>query len=186
MGNKIDCGKYPLIYPLPIALISANVDGKANTAPIGNCGIVSVDPAVIYISINKQSYTAKGIVSEGEFGINFASCDMIKEIDWAGMVSGRDIDKSTFFQYFYDESSKTPIVENCAVNIICKVFSTTVVHNQLMFVADIEKTLVSENCCTNGYADTKKINPIIYAMDNQYWSLGEHLGTGFNIGKDLL
>lgn len=53
MENKINCGKYPLIYPLPIALIGAKVDGKANVAPIGNCGIVSVEPAVVYISISK-------------------------------------------------------------------------------------------------------------------------------------
>lgn len=186
MENKINCGKYPLIYPLPIALIGAKVDGKANVAPIGNCGIVSVEPAVVYISISKQSYTAKGIINEGEFSINFAPCTMIKEVDRAGLVSGRDVDKSTFFHYFYNESNITPMIEECAVNILCKVISTTEIYNQYMFVADIDKTLVSEKYCTNGYADTKKINPIIYAMDNQYWSLGERLGTGFGIGKELL
>lgn len=186
MENKINCGSYPLIYPLPIALIGANVDGKANVAPIGNCGIVSVEPAVVYISISKQSYTAKGIVSEGEFSINFASANMVREVDRAGMVSGRDMDKSKFFHYFYEGNTRTPMVEDCAVNILCKIISTTEIHNQLMFVADINKTLVSEKNCTNGYADTKKINPIIYAMDNKYWSLGECLGTGFEIGKELL
>lgn len=186
MKNKIDCGKYPLIYPLPIALIGICVDGKANAAPIGNVGIVSVDPAVVYISIGKNSHTAKGIQAEGEFSINFASSDMVKEVDHAGLISGNAVDKSVLFNYFNEEGSETPMIADCGVNILCKVISITEVHNQLMFVADIVKTYVSENCCTNGYADTKKINPIMYTMDNQYWALGEHVGTGFDAGKALL
>lgn len=186
MKNKIDCGKYPLIYPLPIALIGSCVEGKANAAPIGNVGIISVEPAVVYISIGKNSYTAKGILAECEFSINFASCNMVKEVDHSGLISGNDVDKSILFSYFYDASSKAPMIEECGVNLLCKVISTTEVHNNLMFVADIVKTYVSENCCTNGYADTKKVNPIMYTMDNQYWKLGEHLGTGFEAGKTLL
>lgn len=150
MVNKIDCGKYPLIYPLPIALIGARVNEKANVAPIGNCGIVSVEPAVIYISISKGSHTSKGIQAEGEFSINFASCDMLKEIDHAGLISGKEVDKSTLFHYFYEEDSHTPMVEDCKVNLLCKVISTTEIHNQIMFIADVVKTFVSEDCCTNG------------------------------------
>jgi hypothetical protein len=32
--NKINCGRYPIIYPLMMTLIGAHVDGKANVAPI--------------------------------------------------------------------------------------------------------------------------------------------------------
>lgn len=111
---------------------------------------------------------------------------MIKRVDHAGLISGSTIDKTTLFKYFYEENGNTPIIEECSVNILCKTISVTEIHNQLMFVTDVVNTYVSEKCCTNGYADTQKINPIMYTMDNQYWGLGDHIGTGFEAGKELL
>jgi hypothetical protein len=32
--------------------------------------------------------------------------------------------------------------------------------------------------------DTKKINPLIYMMDNFYWDIGNVVGTGFKDGAE--
>jgi flavin reductase (DIM6/NTAB) family NADH-FMN oxidoreductase RutF len=58
-------GTYPLVYPLPAVLAGAIVDAKPNFATLGNCGIVSVKPPVIYISSASSNYTNKGIIEHG-------------------------------------------------------------------------------------------------------------------------
>jgi len=55
---------------------------------------------------------AKGIQETGEFSINFASCYKIKEVDYAGLISGKYVDKSTIFNYFYEENSQAPMIED--------------------------------------------------------------------------
>jgi hypothetical protein len=47
--KRVKYGTYPLVYPLPAVLVGAIVDGKTNFETIGNCGIISVEPSVIYI-----------------------------------------------------------------------------------------------------------------------------------------
>ena len=75
------------------------------------------------------------------------------------------------------------MIVDCPVNIACRVVKTFDVYNMDVFIGEVVETLVREDCTTNGYADTKKINPLIYCMDNMYWSIGDIIGTGFEIGR---
>ena len=49
--SKVKFNKLPLVYPIPSVLIGTVINDKPNFATIGNCGIISVNPAVIYISM---------------------------------------------------------------------------------------------------------------------------------------
>jgi len=183
--KRVRYGNYPLVYPLPAVLVGAIVDNKPNFETLGNCGIVSVNPAVIYISSDKSNYTNNGIKEHGVFSINIPSVDLIERVDYCGLVSGRNTDKSKVFECFYESNEKVPMITECPVNMACKVIKTFEVHNKMdVFVGEVMETFVREDCTTNGYADTKKINPLTYCMDNKYWSIGDTLGKGFNIGKD--
>ena len=59
--SKIKFNKLPLVYPIPSVLIGTVINDKPNFATIGNCGIISLNPAVIYISMEKNHYTNKDI-----------------------------------------------------------------------------------------------------------------------------
>ena len=54
-----------------------------------------------------------------------------------------------------------------------------------VFVGEIIETFVGKEYLMNGFPDTKKINPLIYCMDNQYWDVGRVVGKGFSEGKNL-
>lgn len=45
--------------------------------------------------------------------------------------------------------------------------------------------MLTKDLLTNGFPDTKKINPLIYSMDNNYWEIGNFIGNAFNIGKNI-
>ncbi len=182
--KRVKYGNYPLVYPLPAVLVGAIVDKKPNFMTLGNCGIVSVNPSVIYISSDKSNYTNNGIKEHGVFSINIPSVDLIERVDYCGLVSGRNTDKSKVFECFYENNDKIPMIPDCPVNMTCRVIETLGVHKMEVFIAEVLETFIREDCTTNGIANTKKVNPLIYCMDNMYWSIGTSLGRGFSQGKD--
>lgn len=59
--SKIKFNKLPLVYPIPSVLIGTVINNKPNFTTIENYGIINLNPAVIYISMEKNHYTNKGI-----------------------------------------------------------------------------------------------------------------------------
>jgi hypothetical protein len=49
------------------------------------------------------------------------------------------------------------------------------------------ETHISDSCLTEGKPDLKKIKPFLYGMGapSEYYTLGDSIGRGFSIGKDL-
>ena len=67
------------------------------------------------------------------------------------------------------------------VNLACKVIKSFRVYEMDVFIGEVIETYVNADCITNGNADTKKINPLIYCMDQLYWDIGKIVGK---IGKN--
>jgi len=181
--RRVKYGTYPLVYPLPAVLVGAIVDGRPNFETLGNCGIISVSPSIIYISSDKANYTNKGIHEHGVFSVNVPSVGLVERVDYCGLASGRNTDKSHVFDCFYESDDRIPMITDCPVNMACRVTKAFEVHSMDVFIGEVLETLVREDCLTNGYADTGKINPLIYCMDNMYWSIGSTIGEGFSTGK---
>lgn len=183
--SKVKFNKIPLVYPLPCVLIGAVVDDKANFTTIGNLGIINVNPSVIYISMAKAHCTTKGIKENQVFSINIPSADLAAKADYCGLVSGNHIDKSQIFKCTYKSSDKIPLIDECPVSMECKVVKSFDVYDMKVFISEVIETYVDDDLLTDGFPDTKKLNPLIYCMDNKYWSLGDYVGDAFKIGKDL-
>ena len=92
---KKNLGAKNCLYPLPVTLVGANVNGKPNYITIAHVGIA--DPGSVSMGIAKFHYTNAGIKENGTFSINIPSIDMVKVTDHCGLVSGRDSDKSGLF-----------------------------------------------------------------------------------------
>ena len=67
----------------------------------------------------------------------------------------------------------------------CKVTKIIEIYDMEVFICEIIETYVNQDLLTNGFPDTKKINPLIYSMDNNYWKIGDFVGNAFNIGKNI-
>src|SRR5689334_8351141 len=110
-------GAIPALYPMPIVLIGANVNGKPNYMVVGSCGIVEYEPAMIAISMNRGHYTTSGIRHNSTFSVNIPPATMVDGVDYCGIVSGRTTDKSELFTEFYGELGTAPMIEECPVNM---------------------------------------------------------------------
>ena len=181
---KIKYGAYPLVYPIPIILAGATVNGKPNYTTLGDCGVMGINPPLVYISSGADHYTNTGILENGTYSINFPTTDMLAATDYCGTVSGRDVDKSVLFDAFYGELSTAPMIKACPVNLECRVVKEFTIRHRQVFVGEVIQAYVDEAYIVERddrrrIASMVELDPIIYALDNRYYRIGEIIGTGY-------
>ena len=174
----------PIITPVPIVLVGTMVDGKENYTTVGAFGIVCLEP-IFYISLKNTHCSARGVRESGFFSVNLPSPDLIQKVDYCGMVSGNDVDKSNLFTSFFDESGNAPMILECSMNYLCKVREIKEIGDFEMFFGDIITTYINENYITDGNPACHKINPVV-GMGMSYFSVGDEIGKAFSAGKELM
>lgn len=187
--NKVTIEGKTLVYPMPAFLIGATVDGKANFMTAAWSGIAGGTPPMITVAIRHTRHTLKGIKQNMTFSVNVPSTTLVKETDYCGIESGSKADKVEVCQFkiFYGKLDTAPLIEQCPVNLECKVLHILDVGSHALIVGRIEETYVSENCLTDGKPDVDKIKPIVYVSqpDRRYQALGEVVANAYTIGRDL-
>ncbi|MHA1213583.1 MAG: hypothetical protein ACTSSH_14140, partial [Candidatus Heimdallarchaeota archaeon] len=83
-----------------------------------------------------------------------------------------------------------PMIQECPVNIECKVLKEFSIQHRQIFVAEVIQTHVTEKFVTeqDGHkriAEMTELDPIIYALDNKYYKIGEPIGIGYKESKKL-
>ena len=189
-NKKVKIGKYPIVYPVPIILAGALVNDKPNFETLGDVGIMGIDPAIVYISSGQSHYTNQGILDHGTYSINFPSSKLLEKTDYCGIVSGRDVDKSKLFNVFFGELRTAPLIDECPVNLECKVIKEFSIKHRQIFVGEVIQTYINEEYVMSiegkhKIADMRKLDPIIYALDNQYYQIGKSIGIGYREGRKL-
>jgi flavin reductase (DIM6/NTAB) family NADH-FMN oxidoreductase RutF len=170
----------------PAVIAGALVNGKPNYLTMGNYGGISPrPPAMVYLSVNKAHYTNAGIKENGYFSVNMPARDLVQKTDYVGLASGRDTDKSKIFTAFYGSVNKAPMIQECPINILCKLIQTVDLPTQEIFLGEVVETYVAKEYVTDGKPDIKKINPLILG-GGFYWELGNKVGNAFVDGKALI
>jgi flavin reductase (DIM6/NTAB) family NADH-FMN oxidoreductase RutF len=179
-----------LIFPYLPVLVGVNVGGKPNYIAIGLIGWLCYD--LMSISVGHKQYSKIGIDENGTFSINQPTVDLVRELDYCGMTSGRNVDKAALFETFYGELGTAPMIRQCPINIECRVVQTLARPVHTVFLGEVVAVHASEECLGEGLPDVARIDPIFYAPDpssgkgaHGYWRLGERIGRAFEIGKDL-
>jgi len=187
--GKILMGPQTLIYPMPALLVGANVDGKPNFMTVAWGGIANSEPPMISVAIRHHRYTLKGIRQNMTFSVNVPSTDMVRETDYCGTISGYKVDKVEVckFKVFYGELNNAPLIEQCPVNLECKVVHILDLGSHSLVIGRIEQAHVSESCLTDGTPDVSKIKPFAYITTPaaQYQVFGNTIGRAFAVGKTL-
>jgi len=189
---KILMGPAALLYPMPVLVIGANVDDKPNFMTAVWGGIANGEPPMISVAIRPHRYTHKGITQNSTFSVNMPSVDLVREADYCGIVSGSKVNKAEAckFNVFYGKLGSAPLIEQCPINLECKVVQIVKLDSHSLVIGRIEETHISENCLTDGEPDMNKIKPITYTTDlgrfgRQYLAFGEFIGKAFSIGREV-
>ena len=181
---KILRGAQICLYPMPLVIVGANVNGKPNYITIAHVGIM--DFSAISVSISKKYYTNAGIKKNKTFSMNIPSVDMVKEAEHCGLTSGKNTDKAKLFDNFYGKLQTAPMIEECPINMECKLIQTVEFPNHNVFVGEIAGTYYDDYYITNSVVDLSKVQPILFSMnDIGYWKIGERLARAWNIENTL-
>ncbi|MFC1785043.1 flavin reductase family protein [Candidatus Neomarinimicrobiota bacterium] len=181
--TKAKLGPSTIMFPYPTVLVGAMVNGKPNFMTASWVGIACSNPPAISVAIRPERHTYKGVVENQTFSINVPGSKLVKATDFCGIYSGRDNNKIDLFNIFYGKIDTAPLIEECPLNLECKVIHTVEVGSHTVFIGEIMETHVNEDCLTKGKPDINKIDPIIYATGTrQYHKIGDKIGRAFKIG----
>ena len=181
---KAELGAKNCLYPLPTTLVGAMVNGKPNYIAIAHVGIM--DPSSVSLGMNKVHYTNAGIKEHGTFSVNMPSERMVKETDYCGLASGKNVDKARLFKTFFGKLGTAPMIEECPINMECRLVETVDFPSHDIFIGTVVATYCDQDILKDGTIDLRKSQPILFSMlDRSYWTLGEKLASAWNIGKNL-
>lgn len=187
--KKTLMGPTTLIYLMPTLLVGANVDDKPNVMAAAWSGIANDVPPMISVAIRHRRHTLKGIRQNMTFSVNVPSADLVVETDYCGVASGSKVDKikACKFDVFYGKLTNAPLIEQCPVNLECKVVHILDLGTHSLVIGRIEETHISEDCLTDGKPDVDKIRPFAYTptLSIQYRMLGDVIGEAYSVGKKL-
>jgi flavin reductase (DIM6/NTAB) family NADH-FMN oxidoreductase RutF len=183
--GRVDLGPKVASYPMPVSLVGANVNGKANFLVAAWFMSAGVSPPKVAVALNKTHHTNPGIKGNKAFSVCIPSEDLVKATDYCGSVSGSKADKSGVFDVFYGKLKTAPMISECPVNMECKLEKVVGNDGHEMFIGEIVSTFAEEKYLTNGVIDLKKVKPFMLSLnDGVYYALGEIKGKAWNIGKD--
>ncbi|MDR2047538.1 MAG: flavin reductase family protein [Clostridiales bacterium] len=183
--KKQEIRAFHYIYPLPAVIVGARAKGKTDYALISNCGVISTEPSVIYISSEGRNYINSLIKKVKVFSVNIPSVPFARAADYCGIASGKKADKTAAFTPFFDGEHPAPMADECPVNLVCRLRKTLKVEGNEVFIASVERAFADSECLTDGKPDIDKVNPLLYDVAKKYRSVGAWAGDALKIGRDF-
>lgn len=175
-----------LLAPVPAALVTCGTAEKPNVLTIGWTGIVCTRPPMTYISVRPERYSHDIIMDSGEFVINLTTSAMVRQTDFCGVKSGRDIDKFAACGFHAVPAVKVgaPLIDECPVSLECRVTESKHLGSHTMFLAEIVGVDADEKYIdSKGKLNLQQCGLAAYAH-GEYFALGRKLGDfGFSVRK---
>ncbi|WP_342304342.1 flavin reductase family protein [Methanolobus sp. ZRKC5] len=183
---KKSIGAKSLAYPTPAWVVgSYDMFGNANAMTAAWGGICCSEPPCISVSMRKATYTYTNIMEKEAFTINIPSEKYVKETDYFGMASGKDVDKFEKMGLTAVKSDLVyaPYIEEFPIVLECKLVQSFELGLHTQFIGEIVDIKADESVLNEkGNPEIQKIKPIIYSPERNYYGVGKLLGKAFSIG----
>ena len=129
-----------------VLVTSVDAEGKPNIISVGWLMRANVDPPVFAIGLGKKSHSGGNISDTGEFVIGVPGADLAEEVIYCGTRSGREVDKfaRTGLTPVPARTVKPPLIEECLVNIECRVIAVQDVGDHRVFFGAVQACWESE------------------------------------------
>ena len=192
MGNTgyVSLSPSTMLNPTPVVLVScAEKDNpeNRNMVTVAWAGTVNSEPPMVSVSLRKERYSHGLIESSGEFVVNLPDEAMCKAVDFCGVRSGRDTDKSreTGLRYIPAENmSVAPAVDGAPVSLSCRVKQVIPLGSHDMFLGEVVAVWVREDLIDEkGSLHLEKAKLIAYSH-GLYQKLGDVMGFfGWSVAR---
>lgn len=181
--------KVPLLA-LPVLIVGSYDDNfKPNLVTCAWGGICCSEPPCVNISLRRARYSYKNILLHKAFSVNVLFADQAREADFYGIVSGKEYNKfeKTGITPIKSDLVDAPYGKEFPVVLECKLVHQIDLGSHTEFIGEIMDIKVDEALLQAGDKITEsKFNPFFYIpFIKKYFALGEYLGKGFSLGKDI-
>ena len=187
---KKSIGSKTIVFPTPTWVVGTyNREGKPNAMTAAWGGICCSKPPCVYVSLRKATYTHGNIMRRRAFTINVPSEKHVKEADYFGISSGKNVDK-------FSVSGLTPVKSNLVdapyvgefpLVLECKVLHVIEIGLHTQFIGEIMDVKADISVLDkNEHPDITKVKPIIFDTGNsRYFGIGSSIGKAFSVGKEV-
>lgn len=177
-----------MVYPLPAVMVSVgDKEGNTNIITIAWTGTICTNPAMLYISVRPERHSYHMIRESGEFVVNLTTEALAKATDYCGVRSGKDVDKwkeMHLTKGAANELEFAPIIQECPVNIECKVEEVKELGSHHMFIARVVSVQVDEEHIDESGKFCLNETGLMAYSHGEYLKLGEKIGTfGYSVKK---
>lgn len=180
--NKKNLGNLLALYPKPMTVVGAEVEGKVNWLVVGHTGVIGHDR--ILVSMSKSHYTNQGIKKSKRLSVNLVSREMLPKADYVGSVSGATVNKSEVFAYHIGEND-TPVIDASPLTMECEVVDIYETDSFDNFICAIVNTYAASDVLdSDGKLDYTKLKPVLFEFPTySYLATGEIIGKCLNPDK---
>ncbi len=185
--SKRSLGVKSALYPKP-ALVIGSYDkaGKPNIMTAAWISICNSHPLSIAVSMRPATYSHGNVTQSKAFTVNIPSSEMAKYVDYAGRLSGKDVDKfkETGLTPVKSDLVNAPYVKEFPVVLECELTSFQDLGSHRQFIGKVVDVKADEAILdAQGNVDVKLLNPLIYAGGN-YYETGPFIAkTGESLDK---
>ncbi|MGD0802836.1 MAG: flavin reductase family protein [Candidatus Bathyarchaeia archaeon] len=184
MKKSLGIGTFAL--PSPVWVVGTyDAAGKPNLMTAAWGGICNSRPPSIYVSLRKATYSHGNIMARRAYTVSIPSEKYVKETDWIGIATGRELDKFVTAKLTPVRGSvvDAPYVDEFPVVLECRVREVFELGLHTQFVGEIldvkaEVDVLNEK----GAIDIEKVRPIIFAAGTgTYHGVGKKIQDAFTI-----
>lgn len=167
---------------MPVCVLGCEAEGRANYTAVGWICRVNGKPPMIGFSLGKGRFGGECIEKTKVFSINYLGTELWRPCDHAGVVSGRNEDKSGLFESVRGEVVPVPLVKGAQLALECSLAETVILPSHIFYIGEIEacwgdETLLDEK----GHLDFSRAAPLLLTMpDCRYFATGPALGRAFD------
>jgi flavin reductase (DIM6/NTAB) family NADH-FMN oxidoreductase RutF len=177
-----------MLNPVPVVLItSKNKEGKINVFTVAWIGMACTKPPMITVAIRPERLSYDYIKESGDFVVNLPNSTMVRQVDYCGVRSGKQIDKIVEMKFTVENSQDVmaPIISQCPVSLECVVKSITPLGTHDLFLAEIVNTHVDSTLLdANGKIHFEKADLITYSHGEYFSVNSKPLGKfGYSVQK---
>ena len=180
---KKDIGSILALYPTPLTVVGATVNGKPNWVLVGHVGIMGHDHMLV--SLAKSHYTNRGIRDTQILSVNIVDEAMLPKADYVGCVSGSKRDKSEVFGYSVGHNG-APLIDEAKLSMECSVEGNYETNGFDNFILKIDHTYAEESILNEaGRIDYGIFKPILFEMPGySYLKTGGTAAKCMTLGKE--
>lgn len=168
----------PLIHPTTICIVGTMYNELPNYTTIGDIAVAGLNPPLIMISLHKNHCAMSYINQHHKMSVNIPTEDMIQKVDYAGVYSAKNKDKSDMFEYQLVDG--LPLITNCPINLIMEEVSRIEIEHRVILVCRIMRTFIDDRYLANNPLSLSDLKTVLYGLDNQYYTTGPIIGKGYH------